>query len=67
MGGYLSRRGLVLDGQVELELGWELILRVEPVREVHSANPTVCMDLGERETYFLVQSLYVCVYTFVIL
>ena len=60
MGGYLSRRGLVLDGQVELKLGWELVLRIEPVREVHSADPTVCMDLGERETCMISCA---CVYT----
>jgi len=26
LGDYLSRRGLVLNRQVELELGWELVL-----------------------------------------
>jgi len=35
----------ILDGQVELELSGELILRVQPVREVHPSDATVSVDL----------------------
>ena len=47
---YLCRGGgrLVLDGKVELELSWELILWVESVRKIYSTDTAICMDLGER-------------------
>lgn len=41
----LAHLGLVLDRQVQLELSWELILRVQPVREVHPPDATVGVDL----------------------
>ena len=31
--------------EVELELGWELVFRIETVREVNTTNPAVSMDL----------------------
>ena len=34
-----------MDGQVELELCGELILRVEAVREIHPSDATVGVDL----------------------
>lgn len=37
--------GLVLNWQIQLELCWQLILRVESVREVHSPNPAIGVDL----------------------
>ena len=37
-----------LDRKVELELGWKLLLRVEAVGEVDSANATVGVDLPSR-------------------
>lgn len=41
----LAHLGLVLDREVQLELSWELILRVQPVREVHPSDATVGVDL----------------------
>lgn len=41
----LAHLGLVLDREVQLELSWELILRVQSVREVHPSDATVGVDL----------------------
>ena len=37
------------DGQVELELCWELVLRVQAVREIHPSDATVSVDLVLRK------------------
>lgn len=42
---HLAHLGLVLDRQIQLELSWELILRVQPVREIHPSDATVGVDL----------------------
>ena len=39
---------LVLHGQVEFELGGQLVLAVQPVREVHSPDPAVGVDLHSQ-------------------
>ena len=41
---------LACDGQEEFELGWELVLGVQPVREVDSANTAVRMDLNSKRS-----------------
>ena len=38
--------GLAGDGQEELELGWQLVLRVQPVGEVDSTDTAVGVDLN---------------------
>ena len=45
--------GLLLDGQVELELCWQLVLRVQPVREVHSPYAAVRMNLDNTFSILL--------------
>lgn len=37
--------GFVLHGEVQLELCWQLVFRVQSVREVHSADSAVGVDL----------------------
>jgi len=39
---------LLLDWQVELELSWKLLFRVQPVRKVDSPDPAVGMDLNPQ-------------------
>ena len=43
--GRLLGLGFVLNGEVELELGRQLVLRVETVREVHAPDAAVGVDL----------------------
>lgn len=38
--------GFVLYGEVEFELGRQLVLRVEPVREVDTADAAIGVDLN---------------------
>jgi len=40
--------GLAGDGQEELELGWQLVLRVQPVGEVDSTDTAVGVDLNSE-------------------
>ncbi len=40
----------LLHGEVELELRREFVLRIEPVREVHSPDATVGMNLREQRS-----------------
>jgi hypothetical protein len=42
------KRALLLDGQEELELRWELLFAVEAVREVDAADAAVGMDLDTQ-------------------
>jgi len=37
---------LLLNRQVELELSWKLLFRIQPVRKVDSPDPAVGMDLN---------------------
>ena len=43
-----SPSGLVLDGQEELELRWELLLRVQPIGEVDPPDPAVGVNLNPQ-------------------
>ena len=43
-----SLRGLAGDGEEELELGGELVLGVEAVREIYSSDATVGVNLHSR-------------------
>ncbi len=49
----LRARRFVLHGQVEFELGGQFVLGVQPVREIHSSDSTVGMNLqGQEEKFF---------------
>ena len=39
------------DGQEELELGWQLVLRVQSVGEVDSTDTAVGVDLHSTQTF----------------
>ena len=41
----------LLDRQVQLELCRQLLLAVQPVREVNSPDPTVCVDLNPQRLH----------------
>ena len=45
---HLHTTGLAGDGEEELELGWELVLGVEAIGEINSANTAVSVDLNSR-------------------